>query len=216
MEHRRSLPLLDGTGRPLPPRIEQALLHLRPRLLRQFPVLRDEDVLLLEVLEEAGRRVALHEERAGPISKLFGYAWVTLRSVAISKMRLGSTRLLQRTVGSIASQDEVSKIETDTGTPEQIERNILLREALDLLSPDERLLCIWKTAGFSSREIAKHQRSSVAAVDVLFYRAKEKIRKALGLGQSGVKSENAQTATRQTTPSQLKPAKERNETDDAD
>ena len=37
------------------------------------------------------------------------------------------------------------------------------------------MVCIWKKAGFSSKEIAERLGSSVGAVDVLFHRVKTKI-----------------------------------------
>jgi hypothetical protein len=56
-----------------------------------------------------------------------------------------------------------------------------LREALDTLSQEERMVCLWKKAGFSAQEIAKFQGRSVVAVDTLFSRAKQKIRSVLGV-----------------------------------
>ena len=43
------------------------------------------------------------------------------------------------------------------------------------------MICLWKKAGFSSQEIALHQRRTVVAIDTIFSRAKQKIRKALGV-----------------------------------
>lgn len=179
MEHLH-IGLLDSDGKPLSDHIQRALGRLLPRLRRQFPSLED-DVAVTEVMEEAGRRIALREERGGPIEKLHGYAWVTIRSVATSRMRRGSIRLIQRTLEPEASHARLAAVPAASGTPEEIERAILLREVLDLLSPEEKRVCIWKKAGFSSQEIAEHQGRSVAAVDTLFSRAKAKLRKALGV-----------------------------------
>ena len=132
------------------------LERLLPRFQRQFPTFRDE-VTLTEVFEEAGRRIVTREERSGPIEKLHGCAWVTLRSVATSWLRRGSSRLSQRTLGADESQAALSTVATGSGTPEQIERDILLREVLAQMTADERLVCLWKTAGFSSEEIAHHR-----------------------------------------------------------
>ena len=184
MEHLH-LGLLDSDGKPLAERIQRALTRLLPRLRRQFPALHDE-VALTEVMEEAGRRIALREARGGPIEKLHGYAWVTVRSVATSHVRRGSIRLIQKTLESEASDARLASVPATAGSAEEIERNILLREVLDKLSPEEKLVCIWKKAGFSSREIAEHQGRSVVAVDTLFSRAKDKLRRALGVhGSSG-------------------------------
>lgn len=59
-----------------------------------------------------------------------------------------------------------------------------LRKVLGKLSREERLVCIWKRAGFSSQEIAHHNARTVASVDGLFARAKEKLRKLLREGKA--------------------------------
>ena len=54
-----------------------------------------------------------------------------------------------------------------------------LREVLGKLSKEERLVCIWKRAGFSSRDIAKFNGQSVASVNRVYARARRKLRDAL-------------------------------------
>lgn len=180
MEDLRTLGLLDSSGKPFAPRIQRALTRLLPRLRRQFPALQD-DVVLTEVMEEAGRRIASREERTGPIEKLHGYAWVTIRSIATSRMRTGTTRIIQRTLASEAGHALLASVPASSGTAEDIERGILLRELLDTLTREERHICAWKKAGFSSQQIARHQHRTVIAVDTIFSRAKQKLRDALGL-----------------------------------
>ena len=184
MESLRDLVLLDHDGSPLGVRTVRVLTRLLPRLRRQFPALQDE-VALIEVLEEAGRRVESREKRGGPIERLHGYAWVTVRSVATSRMRRGATRLIQKTLESKTSQVILASVRAVNGSAEEVERDILLRELLGKLSRKERLVCVWKRAGFSSQEIAKHQKRSVAAVDTLFSRAKQKLRRFLGVLDTG-------------------------------
>src|SRR5688500_18659930 len=180
MEHLRTIGLLDSDGRPFHPRIERVLIQLFTRLRREFPALQDE-VTLAEVMEEAGRRIRAREERGGEVERLHGYAWVTVRSVATSRMRLGSTRLIQRSIEPEAAGARLSASRATVGTAEDVERRLLLRELLAKLSREERLVCLWKQAGFSSQEIADHQGRSVEAVDTMFSRAKQKLRMALGL-----------------------------------
>lgn len=85
---------------------------------------------------------------------------------------------------------------------EQIKGGILLRRDLTQLSPEERLICIWKKAGFSIQEIAHRHGRSVAAVDALLSRAKQKIRGILGVesedgeGDKLARASNAQLAER--------------------
>ena len=157
MENMRTLGLLDSNGKPLADRIQRALTGLLPKVRRQFPTLRD-DLALTEVVEEAGRRIASREERGGPIEQLHAYAWVTLRSVATSHIRKPSNRLIRDTVGSKAGEIHLAGVQASHGSPEQIERDILLREAMETLSEEERVVCMWKTAGFSAagdREVSE-------------------------------------------------------------
>jgi DNA-binding CsgD family transcriptional regulator len=75
------------------------------------------------------------------------------------------------------------------GSAEEIERGILLREVLAHLSPEERLICMWKKAGYSSQEIAEYQGRSVSAVDTLLCRARQKIRRLLGVERADAESD---------------------------
>lgn len=181
VEYLGSLALLDANGKPFSSHIDSVLRQLAPRLLRQFPALQD-DAVLADVVEEAGRRIAEHERRDGPIERLHGYAWVTMRSVATSRMRRGSMRMERATLHGEDTEAVLSDIPSEDGTAEDIERAILLDEVLSQLSDHERTLLMWKKAGFSSKEIARGLGTSVAAVDQLFHRVKEKVQHGLGLG----------------------------------
>lgn len=177
MEHLQTIGLLDSDGQPFDPRIERVLIALLPRLRREFPSLQDE-VGLAEIMEEAGRRIR-HREQRGPIERLHGYAWVTVRSIATSRMRLGSVKLHHKTLDSDAGHARLLTTPSSRGTAAEVEQAVLLRELLQTLSREERMICLWKKAGFSSQEIALHQRRTVVAIDTIFSRAKQKIRKAL-------------------------------------
>jgi len=104
-----------------------------------------------------------------------------VRSVAMSRMRLGSAKVNQKTLDSDVSNARLLVIPTSRDTAAEVEQAVLLRELLQTLSREERMICLWKKAGFSSQEIALHQRRTVVAVDTIFSRAKQKIRKALGI-----------------------------------
>jgi RNA polymerase sigma factor (sigma-70 family) len=172
--------LLDESGAPLSPHLEDALTTLVPRLLRQFPALHDEPLLIC-TLENAGRRIANHERRKGPIEKLHGFAWVALQNAARSQLRQGRGRLAQKLLESDQAGVSLDAVHTRTGTADQIERAILLREVLARLTPDERRICMWKKAGFTSEEIAEYRGWTAAAVHTLLSRARQKIRSLLGV-----------------------------------
>ena len=194
MAHSGKFVLLDAGGKPLDPRIEAVLNDLAPRLRRQFPLLSKDEVVLVDILEEAGRRLTDREKRFGSIEKLHGYAWVTMRRVAAARMRRGAMRLERATLEADDSGAVLSSLASDMGSEEAIERGILLKQVLATLSPEERVLCMWKRAGLSGREIADRLGTSAHAADMLFYRIKEKVRTAL----SAVKSSPPPDTSRKT------------------
>ena len=193
MEHLQLPRLLDERGKPLSTRVEGALRGLIPKFRRQFPTVQDE-LELTEILEKAGRRIAERERRAGPIEKLHGYAWVTLRSIVMSWMRRSSNRLTQHTIDSDESAEVLSTAAAQSGTPEEIEQQILLREAMKHLTEDEWIVCNLKMLGYSSEEIAKRRGSSTAAVNMVFSRAKQKLRRVLGVQETCEPRERAAAA----------------------
>jgi DNA-directed RNA polymerase specialized sigma24 family protein len=174
------LRLLDERGQPLDERVERVLVALVPRFQRVYPVFRD-DASLVDALEEAGRRIVKREAEAGPIEHLHGYAWVTLRSIGTSRLRRGSGRLAQHTLEPHVSASALDGVPATFGTVAQVEHQVLLREVLEHLTPDERMICIWKKAGFSSHEIAARRGTTSGAIDTVFARTKQKVRRLLGL-----------------------------------
>ena len=182
MECTRSLTfrILDSRGHPLPPRLEDALASLAPKLVRQFPRLRD-DPSVVDLLEEAGRKIQQREHQRGPVERLHAYAWVTVRSIALSRLRHGSARLARCTLPSREGQIALQSAAATVGSPEELERRLLFRQVLESLSVEERLICAWKRAGYSSREIAARRGTTAAAVDKMLSRARERVRGQLSL-----------------------------------
>jgi len=166
---------VDRSGQPFNDRIQRILRPLEPRLRRHHPLIRDE-VILTEILEEAGCLIVERELEVGPIERLRGYAWVTVRNVKVSRLRRGSMRLQQATLDSVESKAVLVQLPAKRGTPEAIERRLLIDEIAESLSTEERHVYTWKNAGFSSQEIARYRGTSVAAVDTMFHRAKQKAR----------------------------------------
>ncbi len=197
MEHLQTPRLLDERGNPLSTRVEGALRSLIPKFRRQFPAVQDE-LDLTEILEKAGHRIAKRERRSGPIEKLHAYAWVTLRSVFVSWMRRGSHRLTQHTIGSEASSAVLSTVPAQSGTAEQVEQQVLLREAMARLTEGEWVVCNLKMLGYSSEEIAKQRHSSTAAVNMVFSRAKQKLRRVLGVQEMSTPGDEVAVAPRTT------------------
>lgn len=167
--------LLDAHGRLVEAELTDLLCRLRPRLCRCFPVLTD-DVMVVEILEEAARRLLRHTRNRGPIARRHGLAWVTLRNVALSRVALSRTQVWLR---EARDPRLLHAVHAREGSPEAIERRILLQQLLRRLSTEERRICLAKRAGISSAAIARVLGRSVSAVDTIYARAKRRLRDAL-------------------------------------
>jgi RNA polymerase sigma factor (sigma-70 family) len=185
---------LDDVGKPLSARLQRALSDIAPRVRHRFAAFGDE-LLVTDVLEEAGRRIADQERASGPVDNLDAYAWVTVLNLARSRIRHSSMRLVRSTLGSHESDAVFETLPSRRGSQEQIEAAILVQQVLARLTPEERWLCDRKRLGLSSREIAAERGTSVAHVNTLFYRVKRKIRNALHQGRSGARSSRARQPT---------------------
>jgi RNA polymerase sigma factor (sigma-70 family) len=179
--------LLDADGRPLDPRIQAVLRELVPRFRRRFFTLRD-DLLITEILEEAGRRIAQHKATFDSAENPGAYAFRILCTEALSRLRRSSMRLERATIGSDAGQSVIESQPSRYGTPEQVEANILLDEHLSRLTDEEQDLCMWKKSGYTSREIARKLGTSPGYVDNLFYRIKHKCEEAAARTKSASES----------------------------
>lgn len=179
--------LLDADGRPLDPRIQAVLRELVPRFRRRFLTLRDE-VLITEIFEVAGRRIAEHKATFDSADNPQAFAFRILRTAALERLRHSSMRLERATFGSDAGQSVIDSQPSRYGTSEQIEAHILLDEHLARLTDQERELCMWKKWGHKSREIARELGTSPGYVDNLFYRIKRKCEEAEARTKTAEKS----------------------------
>ncbi len=142
-------------------------------------MIRDE-VILTEIMEQAGQKLLNREARSGRIDKLYEFAWVTVYRVAISQLRRTPYLLEQPTAESAKSA--LSRLTSEQSSPASIESGVLASQVLDRLSHREQMIAIWKRSGFSSREIAEKLEMSVPAVDTTFCRVRQKVQKLLGPG----------------------------------
>ncbi|MEP0848127.1 MAG: sigma-70 family RNA polymerase sigma factor [Phycisphaerae bacterium] len=194
MEHLQVPKLLDENGQPLSPHIETVLRGFVPRLRRRFPIVRDE-LTLTEILERAGRRIAARERR-GPIERLHAYAWVALERIARSWFRRGANRIVQQTIDSESSNAILANVPARSGSPEVIEQQVLVREALAHLTEDEWMVCNLKMLGLSDQEIAKRRGSTIAATKMVFSRAKQKLRRLLNISERAPRGRTSPSASR--------------------
>ncbi len=62
---------------------------------------------------------------------------------------------------------------------EAIEKGAAWKKALESLSREERLVCIWRKVGFSNEQIADHLGWSASDADEVFRRAHDKVQQIL-------------------------------------
>ena len=203
MSPARKFWILNQSGHPFSEHIDDALRRLISRLRRHLPPFCDKSSLI-EILEEAGCRLERREREVGRIERLPAYAWVTLRSVAPSSLRRNAARLACASVPFDDTEAAVHARPSTSGTPEQVERAVLLAQILARLTPQQRLICDWKKAGLSSQEIAHLQGSPAAAVDAMFSRIRHKVRKLAGVQPTP----NSPSARRAQSPAPAPPSRE--------
>jgi DNA-directed RNA polymerase specialized sigma24 family protein len=202
MSDLHTLGLIDSEGQPFEGRITKVLHQIAPRLRREFPALEDE-VVVTEVLEEAGRRIVQREAKRGSLERLYGFAWVTIQNVARSRLR---TRKAQIARLEARGDEFTVPLVAQEGSPEQIERDLLLKELLSNLSTEEQEVILYKKLGLSTAEIAARQQRSPGAVDVLFFRIKQKFRDLLSSNDASGTATAASPATRTASASSRRPA----------
>jgi RNA polymerase sigma factor (sigma-70 family) len=175
MEQQSKLVLLGEDGKLLDDRIVATLSKLVSRFRNHFPTLQDE-VWVTEIFERAGWRIAKHERECGPLEKPYGYAWAAIRSHAISLLRGGSIEFHRNRAETHAGPQLLSRLRALDGSPDSVERQILLGELRAQLTPYEERVFAAKMAGYSSQEIARLLHTSAGAIDVVVTRLRRKLR----------------------------------------
>lgn len=175
--------LLDERGQPFSDRIDRLLRSCIPKLRRQFPVLRNDELLLTEILEEGGRRLVRWEQRTGNRldERSHRFVWTTLFNVGRSWALRDTNRLRRDTIAAEAGEAILSSLPaTQWGTPQQIENAVRLREMHDHLNERQWEVCRLKAVGYTAEQIAETCGSSPDAVNMVFSRAKRKLYALLG------------------------------------
>ena len=116
MERPGPLFLVDARGVPFPDGIQEVLETLVPRLLRQFSHL-DDPLLLIEVLEETGERILRRQSARGTLCRPYGFAWVTARNVALSRLRLSRVKLVRRTLSTDDAAPHLATLQASEAAP---------------------------------------------------------------------------------------------------
>ncbi len=175
MEQLRKLELLDEHGRPVDERTLGVLEKLQGKFRRHFRRIQDESVITT-IFEKAAAMMARRERASGPLERPYGYAWRALQSIAISNLRGTSIELRRRQAQTHDGRDIVRRLEAMDGTPQQIERDILMKELMAQMTPDEVFVFAHKMAGHTSAAIAAKLGCAPSTVDVTIWRIRQKLR----------------------------------------
>lgn len=178
MKSRNKIPLVCPDGHPLPERIQRVLQDLLPRFNRWFPMVRDEAVVT-GLFERAGERIVDKERRDGPIVRLHGFAWTVLKNLMTSEIRSSRMRVEMGSIGSVEGEILMARVKTDQDESHAIEQRLAIDQALQQVTDLERRVTMLKTAQFTSEEIARELKTTPAAVDQVYFRARHKLRKLL-------------------------------------
>ena len=176
MERLRKLGLLDENGQPFENRVQEIFEPLVYKFRVNFPRVRDE-VDVQKIFEKSAHKLVERERDAGhELESPHGYAWATLRTVAISEARSSSIEGHRIRAESSTTFDLVASLPSPDGTPEQLDRQVLLNEFRARLTHEEELVFSGKMGGYSSRQIAKWRGCSPEAIDNMFSRIRKKLR----------------------------------------
>jgi DNA-directed RNA polymerase specialized sigma24 family protein len=181
MEQLRKLALLDEHGRPVDERTLGVLEKLHGKFRKHFRRIQDESVVTT-IFEKVATMMARRERTSGPLERPYGYAWRALQSIAISNLRGTSIELHRHRAEPRDGRDVVRRLEAMDGTPHQIERDILMKELLAQLTPEEAFVLAHKMAGHTSAAIAAKVGCAPATVDVTVWRIRQKLRAFVNQG----------------------------------
>lgn len=175
MEQLRKLVLLDDQGRPVDERTLSVLEKLQGKFRKHFRRIQDESVITT-IFEKVAAMMARRERASGTLERPYGYAWRALQSIAISNLRGTSIELHRHRAESRDGRDIVRRLKAMDGTPDQIERDILMKELVAQMTPEEVFVFGHKMAGHPSAAIAASLGCAPATVDVTLWRIRQKLR----------------------------------------
>jgi DNA-directed RNA polymerase specialized sigma24 family protein len=169
---------LDPDGRPFDERMQSVLRVLYRRFQKALPRI-DDGIFVTEVLEEAGRRTVAHEAEHGQVDNLEAFVWHAALNVAKTRLAHSSMRLASKTLSSAASDAVIRSLPARDGTREQIERDILVQQALVHVLPEEQAIYFKWAWGHPSRDIAQAFGMTETYVNTIIHRINVRLRERL-------------------------------------
>jgi hypothetical protein len=177
------LRLLDEAGRPFDERIHGIFLPLEMRFRLKFNAIRDETILR-NLFDRAGQLYFRQEQQGEPIERPEGLAWTILNNLGVSELRRSEEKVINGTVAGVAGEKALLAMSTSVGTPEQVINQVYAKQIYAQLSELEQRCATLKTLGFSSGEVAIALSTSIAAVDKMMQRIRDRFRSLSSNGRN--------------------------------
>ena len=115
-----------------------------------------------------------------------GFAVRSPWTAFLQALRGWSRRGVPTTVVAETTTTESSPLDVSQDAAQESEGRVL-RETVESLSPEERLICVWTAVGFSKRQIAKASGRSIDHVETVLKRASHRIKGRLQMPASDEK-----------------------------
>lgn len=177
--------LVDASGNPLDERFQRVARRLERHFFNALPEVGDEAVVC-NCVEQTALKVHAHEQKYGRVQDLSSY-FLRVYSNVVSSLLRGRYHTKYESVAP-DQKLEIQAGPSRAGSPEAIERQILIDEILRNLDEKKRMMLLLDGIGYSARDIAKRCKTSEGNVYTTLHRAREEARKLLqksGLADTG-------------------------------
>ena len=168
---RRDLRYVDKTGQPLDPQMHQILDAVALQLRRDFPTLVDPCVET-EILETAGQLVTEQVRRQGAVVRLHAYTLKVARRLTWKRLRRANA--LQTT----SDPRVLEGLPATHDTARQTEAAIVEARWFRSLPAAEQPVYRMRGAGFTIKDIARRQGTTVDEINAIWRRLKRRLIRA--------------------------------------
>lgn len=168
--------LVDAAGNPLEERFQRVARKLERHFFNAFPEIGDEAVVC-NCVEQTALKVHAHEQTYGRVQDLASY-FLRVYSNVVSTLLRG--RYHTKYESAVPDQElEICAGPSRTGSPEAIERQILIDQTLRGLDKNKRMMLLLDGLGYSAKDIARRCGTNEGNVYTTLHRAREEARKLM-------------------------------------
>lgn len=176
MERTSKFHLVDRCGRPLDERFETVVRQLDREFFLRFRQVRDPAVIA-NCVEETALRIHNHETKRGRVENLRPF-FLRVYSNAVKSLLRGPYYTKHEANVPERELEERGQFPR-TGTAEQTERWIILREAIERLDERKQELLRLNALGYTAKEIARELHTTESNVYTMLHRAREEAKQIL-------------------------------------